>query len=147
MSLIPHLTVDLVGFQRLLATMDKMSSQTALAGASRELGLLLQRNIVKFTPVKTGGAKNAVQLQSANARGAVVVGAIGYWPSLNNGSRPHVIRPKHAKVLAFKGSDGTVFAKMVNHPGTRGVRAFEKGVAATEPLVTKVLKKHLGVAG
>jgi hypothetical protein len=36
------------------------------------------------------------------------------------GTRPHVIRPVNASVLAFEASDGSmVFAHMVNHPGTK----------------------------
>lgn len=39
---------------------------------------------------------------------------IFYW----KGTAPHEIRAKRAKVLAFPGPNGTIFAKRVHHPGT-----------------------------
>lgn len=42
----------------------------------------------------------------------------------HEGSRPHVILPRKAKALAFvpRGSNRLVFAKRVNHPGTKPSR-------------------------
>jgi hypothetical protein len=37
----------------------------------------------------------------------------------HEGTRPHVIRPKHAKALRFVKDGQVVFAKSVQHPGTR----------------------------
>ncbi len=36
-----------------------------------------------------------------------------------DGTRPHVIRPRRASALRFELGGRTVFAKKVNHPGTR----------------------------
>ncbi|MGD9485749.1 hypothetical protein WDH52_21265 [Streptomyces sp. TRM70308] len=36
-----------------------------------------------------------------------------------DGTRPHVIRPRRAKALRFDMGGWVVFAKRVNHPGTR----------------------------
>jgi hypothetical protein len=36
-----------------------------------------------------------------------------------DGTRPHVIRPRRAKALRFDMGGRTVFAKRVNHPGTK----------------------------
>lgn len=35
------------------------------------------------------------------------------------GTRRHIIRPRHKQVLKFKIGGRTVFAKVVNHPGTK----------------------------
>ncbi|MDK1473610.1 hypothetical protein QNO07_09280 [Streptomyces sp. 549] len=35
------------------------------------------------------------------------------------GTRPHVIRPRRAKALRFRVGGRTVFARVVNHPGTK----------------------------
>lgn len=145
MSLVLKLEIQDQGLQAALKTMDKMASSAAKGSAMRELGLLLQRNIVKHTPVKTGGAKGAVLLKGATASEARVVGAISYWPALNDGSAAHVIRPKSAKVLRFNVGSGVVFAREVKHPGTHGVHAFQDGLKDTEPMVVPVLKKHMGL--
>ncbi len=34
-------------------------------------------------------------------------------------TKPHIILPRRAKTLAFNGSNGKVFAKKINHPGSR----------------------------
>ena len=43
-----------------------------------------------------------------------------YAPFVSFGTRPHEIRPRSARVLAFPGGNqgGTVFAARVRHPGT-----------------------------
>jgi hypothetical protein len=38
---------------------------------------------------------------------------------VNDGTRPHVIKPVTAKALRFKVGGRTVFARLVHHPGTR----------------------------
>lgn len=43
-----------------------------------------------------------------------------YAPHIEFGTAPHVIVPKNKKFLAFKINGETVFAKRVNHPGTKG---------------------------
>lgn len=37
---------------------------------------------------------------------------------VEEGTRAHVIRPKHRKALRWTGGNGFIFAKSVNHPGT-----------------------------
>lgn len=52
----------------------------------------------------------------------------------NDGTRPHVIRPKAGKALAFtwpKAGGRVAFAK-VNHPGQRGTKWFTRATSAAE---------------
>lgn len=42
-----------------------------------------------------------------------------YAGFVNDGTRPHVIRPRRAKALRFTVGGRVVFAKVVNHPGQR----------------------------
>lgn len=71
---------------------------------------------------------------------AVVFNPVPYGEIVEKGSRPHVIRPKWKKALAFipgggpgrttwaqrLGSGDTVFAKSVRHPGTKPRRFVER---------------------
>lgn len=41
-----------------------------------------------------------------------------YGLFVEEGTRAHVIRPKHRKALRWAGGNGFAFAKSVNHPGT-----------------------------
>lgn len=53
-------------------------------------------------------------------RGSVTVGSnVEYAGYVNDGTGPHVIRPRTKQFLKFKVGGRTVYAKVVNHPGTR----------------------------
>lgn len=44
----------------------------------------------------------------------------------DEGTEPHVIRPRTKKVLRFRYRGRIVFAKVVNHPGNRGTHWFSE---------------------
>lgn len=44
---------------------------------------------------------------------------LAYAGIIEGGSRPHVIRPRRARVLAFSVDGERVFTTVVHHPGTR----------------------------
>lgn len=53
-------------------------------------------------------------------RGSVTVGSdVEYSGFVNDGTRPHVIRPRNAQALRFRVGGRVVFARVVHHPGTR----------------------------
>ena len=83
------------------------------------------------------------------------------WVWVVRGTKPHIIRPRSAKMLSFKsgftsktiprrimsrrgGSSGMqVFAKVVNHPGTKA-RDFDIVVAKEQqPKLTKAMKRAI----
>ena len=73
-------------------------------------------------PVDTSTLQGSIQMRPAQMRGDDVVGLWGsfnvaYALAVEEGSRPHVIRPKTAKALWWPGADHPVMS--VNHPGTR----------------------------
>ena len=43
-----------------------------------------------------------------------------YAGFVNDGTAPHIIRPRRAQALRFVVGGRVVFAKVVHHPGTRG---------------------------
>ncbi|WP_328825553.1 HK97 gp10 family phage protein [Tomitella gaofuii] len=76
-------------------------------------------------PVKTGNLRRMIEpepvrVQDATRLRGVVAANTEYAAAVHNGSKPHVIRPRRASVLAFKMGGKQVFAKSVQHPGTRG---------------------------
>ena len=42
----------------------------------------------------------------------------------DEGTRPHIIRPRNAKALRFRIRGRTVYARVVHHPGNKGTRWF-----------------------
>jgi len=74
-------------------------------------------------PVDTGRLRASLrgELQGFfTLRPKFVVGSdVEYAPWVNDGTRPHVIRPRNAKALRFVVGGQVVYAKVVHHPGTR----------------------------
>lgn len=60
-----------------------------------------------------------------------------------DGTRPHVIKPKRAKRLRFKpqGTNSFVFAKRVNHPGTRS--QYDTYIGPVEEQALRRLEKKI----
>lgn len=107
-----------------------------------------------LVPRRTGNLGRTIRIGRVTEDSAEVLAGgrnkIGYAAAVEFGTRPHVIRPRWAKVLAWggartlggrlrKGSRATSFARFVRHPGTRarpylvpGIkRALERaGIAA-----------------
>jgi hypothetical protein len=44
---------------------------------------------------------------------------VEYAQMVHDGTRPHIIRPRNAQALRFRVGNRIVFARVVNHPGTR----------------------------
>lgn len=83
-------------------------------------------------PELTGKTRRSVRVKNATQRKATVSAAFTAY-FIDKGPKAHVISPKHANGLVFKGRGGqTIFTKKVNHPGYRG-RPF-RAAAAHESL-------------
>lgn len=59
------------------------------------------------------------------------------------GSRPHTIRPRSARALAFDAGGGTVFAAIVHHPGTKPNPVLENALAASEGGIVELVNDAL----
>lgn len=60
---------------------------------------------------------------------------------VDEGTPPHLIRPRSARVLRFEADGGVVFARRVQHPGTRPTHWFEKVLRAEwEPALQSVAR-------
>jgi hypothetical protein len=76
-----------------------------------------------LAPVDTGRLRASIRVERRSLFGLRQRWTIGsdvdYAQMVNDGTRPHIIRPKNAKALRFKVGGRTVYAKVVHHPGTR----------------------------
>lgn len=64
-------------------------------------------------------------------------------PFIEYGTRPHTIRPRAARALAFDAGGGTVFATVVNHPGTRPSPVLENALTESEPGIAELVNDAL----
>lgn len=87
--------------------------------AVRKSAFDIEARAKSLAPVDTGNLKNTIKTDIAgDGLSAEVTANADYAAHVEYGTRPHVIRPKNASMLAFKIGGVTVFAKEVNHPGT-----------------------------
>jgi len=99
----------------------------------------------RLVPRRTGNLGRTIRVGRLTAKSAEVVAGgrlrVGYAAAVEFGSRPRVIVPKRAKVLAWggprtlggrlrKGGKATHFARRVRHPGSRARPYLAPGVAA-----------------
>lgn len=97
-----------------------------VAGVLYDAGVIAQAEVAihpGFTPRHGSrglvGATRAKTVRTQGGRLLRVTNAKSYASAIEFGSRPHIIRPRHAKALRFRGASGIVFARYVNHPGNR----------------------------
>lgn len=75
-----------------------------------------------LTPVNTGRLRSSERLTfnlGGNRQSFRVSTNVDYAAYVHDGTRPHVIRPNRRQALKFRIGGRTVYAKYVNHPGTR----------------------------
>jgi len=136
--------------------LDSLIANTNKAGDDLP-GLLLQTMKKATTQIKNDARKirpGSFKNQTGNlrrsidrrvfsaARGIVFVGE-KYGKYVEFGTRPHIIRPKSAKMLAFKVNGQMVFARQVRHPGSKPYPYMEPAFKENKD---KVLKEYARVA-
>lgn len=88
-------------------------------------------------PVDTGNMRNSIRQEPVQVSGSrvtgVVLSAADYSMYVHEGTRPHIIRPRVAKALAFTIGGRQVFAKSVRHPGTKARPFLRNAIEATAP--------------
>ncbi|AIR80150.1 TPA: HK97 gp10 family phage protein [Campylobacter fetus subsp. venerealis] len=97
-----------------------------------------------IAPYKTGNLKKDIQVISVNDK-SILIGnttLAPYAKFVHYGTKPHIIKIKKAKALAWNssgqtGSRGTkAFARKVNHPGTKA-----------QPYLENALDRYLSSGG
>jgi phage gpG-like protein len=89
------------------------------AAQEMQIGARMVQNRAKIlAPVDTGRLRASIS-KDVNSLSFKVFSNVEYAGYVNDGTRPHVIRPRHKQALRFRVGGRTVFAKEVHHPGTR----------------------------
>lgn len=120
--------------------MSSLQGKTALERRLRAIGdtsaflHVLQLSTVaeakRLVPRKTGALGRSIVPGAVSADSAKVEARQNYAGYVEHGTKPHVIRPKNRKALAWggerrlsgrlrSGASATHFAQKVNHPGTK----------------------------
>lgn len=99
------------------AELNRLASRD-VARVAREVEALAKQ----LAPVDTGRLRASIHSQPrVTFRGptVTVTADVNYATYVENGTKPHLIRPRRRQVLKFKVGGKTVYAKVVHHPGTK----------------------------
>jgi hypothetical protein len=76
-----------------------------------------------LAPVDTGRLRASGSIQYSGLFSfrpkATIIFNTDYAAAVNDGTRPHIIRPRNAQALRFRIGGRVVYARVVHHPGTR----------------------------
>ena len=114
-----RIDVDIKNIEAELTKMSKFDLATKLLDWGQEI---LMREIKKRANYDTGQYRNAFRqgkIKKETAEITTPMGQLMIWLE-HTGTKPHIITPKHAKVLHWVNEGGQdVFAMRVRHPGTK----------------------------
>lgn len=96
----------------------------------------LDKNINRNTPVRTGKLRDNRTVSISDKVSTITLHQ-PYAGYVEDGTKPHIIRPKTKKALRFNNT----FAKKVNHPGFTGRKFIKKSLDETNTnLITDAIK-------
>jgi len=102
--------------------------------------LMVERDAKILCPVKTSTLKRSITHKFIDKITAIVGSNMEYAPSVELGSRPHIIRPKTAKALHFKIGGKDIFTKEVQHPGWSGKPFLRPALAKNRKTIEKLFR-------
>lgn len=101
-------------------------TRTIKGEARKTLNLRAQQVLNRariLAPVDTGRLRSSGKIKKAGwfsfRPKATIVFDVDYAAFVNDGTAPHIIRPRNARVLRFVVGGQVVYARVVHHPGTR----------------------------
>jgi hypothetical protein len=97
-----------------------------------------------YVPNRTGRLISSFRTKFSSLYGEVYTN-LKYASYVHEGTRPHVIRIKTAKVLANK-REGKIFGRKVNHPGTMPNPFLKRIVDLSRGEIDKTFQKKLDEA-
>lgn len=100
-------------------------------------GLKIEQTAKETAPVNTGNYRSEINYDGANA----VIARANYSADIEYGTGAHIISPVTAKALHFKKDGQDVFAKKVNHPGTKPNPVMRNAAAKVQKEIPQIWKE------
>lgn len=108
-------------------------------------GTAIQETAVNNAPRKTGVYQRSIDYDGDKT----ITANANYSADIEYGTNAHIIEPVDKKALAFQKNGKTVFAKKVNHPGTKPnpvMRMAARTVQKQIPQIFKDLQNKYGLS-
>jgi hypothetical protein len=129
---------DRLGQERLARLIDNFFAMSAEE---------LQRQVMANAPMRTGELIKSIGIVKLGEAHYAVGSPLEYALYQEVGTRPHMIYPRVAEVLAFEVGGQIVFARYVRHPGFPGRRYFAKAVGEYLRSAGEIFRRAMGAIG
>lgn len=135
----------------------------SLARGLRAVVEEVKGDVQRRTPVKTGRLRSSVTAHVSGLRGTIGSN-VNYARFVEDDTKPHTIRPRRAKVLAWPragartssglgrgprgtrsgtGRSGFVYARVVHHPGTQGRHMFRNALTENQGRLNHIFRAEI----
>lgn len=153
------ITAYVVGADALIARLEAVPDKlhAALVTAIARSALQVQRRAMEklggpVLKVRTGNLRSSINVQGPSDSASGIYASVGTKVvyagvhEFGGQTAPHVITPRNARVLAFPLGGKTVFARRVNHPGSRmPERSFlRSSLRELAPTIRAELERAIG---
>ena len=138
-----------------IQNLDKLKAAflKAPAIATAEYGRAIERTAFKIegdakraAPVNKGSGggtlRQSISSKMTGKASAVIQSKAKYSAYVDQGTKPHIIRVKNARVLANRRT-GQIFGKVVRHPGTRKNPYFTNALKGNESFMNNELQNAM----
>lgn len=148
-------SMEVIGANEVAAKFNSLSGRTRplVANGINAGAKLFETAAKRRARYKTGNLRRLIHVSKAASAGdlsAEVTSEANYSSIIEEGSAAHVIVPKNAKVLAFTMDGEQIFARSVNHPGTRAYPFMKPTAGEMGPKIIaeieKIIKSEIGRA-
>lgn len=92
----------------------------------------------------SGRLRDSISIQRVRGGGGIQVRFVSsapYAAYVENGTVPHRIEPRQALALHWQSNGQDVFARYVNHPGTKANPFVKRAIEATKPVMARMLRQ------
>lgn len=121
----------------------------AIAAWERDVGPALLAEIKRRAPVSAtengGRLRDSIQMSRRSSLGGVearFTSSAPYARFVEEGTGPHRIEPRQALALHWSSKGQDMFARSVNHPGTKANPFVQAAITALMPMMTQKLRQH-----
>ena len=126
----------------------KYSVRNAIVIWETEIAPIVMSEIRRRAPVGNdpgaGRLRDSISVQRVRGGGGIQLrftSSAPYAGYVENGTVPHRIEPRTALALHWQTNGADVFARYVNHPGTKANPFVKRAIEATKPLMQKMLRE------
>lgn len=128
--------------------LSNLSMKETLSRWENEVGPAVIAEIRRRAPVGNdpgaGRLRDSISMRKGGGRGPLSVSFVSsapYAKFVEDGTVPHKIEPRQASALHWTTNGGDVFARYVNHPGTKANPFVKQAVDAMMPYMRQALRK------